>query len=95
MSWYRVSQKGISLQIKVHPRASKTGISEVTDAYVKISLTSPPVEGEANKELVIFLSKYFGVSKQAIDIKSGQTGRLKLVEVSGLTEQTLLSHLTK
>ena len=95
MSWYRVSPKGICLQIKVHPRASKTGVSEVTDAYVKVSLTAPPVEGEANKELIIFLSKFFGVSKQSIDIRSGETGRLKLVEISGLSEETLLSRLKK
>ena len=95
MSWYRISQKGVCLQVKVHPRASKTGVSEVTEAYVKISLTSPPVEGEANKELVIFLSKYFAVPRQAIEIKSGQTGRLKLVEIGGLTEQALLSRLNK
>lgn len=95
MSWYRVSQKGICLQIKVHPRASKTAVSEVTDAYVKISLTAPPVEGEANKELIIFLSKYFGVSKQSIDIKSGETGRLKLVEITGLSEEALLCRLKK
>ena len=67
------------------PRSGKNAVTEITDEYVKIAIKAPPVDNEANKELITFLSKLLGVSKSQIEIRAGGSGRNKLVEVSGMT----------
>jgi len=49
------------------------------DNAVKIALTSPPVDGAANKQLVLFLSSLFKVKKANIAIISGDKNRRKRV----------------
>jgi len=51
------------------------------DNAVKIALTSPPVDGAANKQLVLFLSSLFKVKKANIAIISGDKNRRKRVRV--------------
>ncbi len=72
----------IILKIKAQPNASK---SEFAGLYgedaIKIRLAAPAVEGAANKELIKFLSKQFKLSKSEIVFKSGQTSKIKLLEL--------------
>ena len=46
-------------------------------------LKSPPVDGKANKELVALIARHFACPKSAVSIKSGASGRIKLVIVDG------------
>ena len=51
-------QKGAALAIRVTPRASKNEIVEIlADGTVKVRLTAPPVEGEANQALLTYLGE--------------------------------------
>ncbi len=88
---------GVSFTIRVQPRASRTGIVGEMDGALKIRLAAPPVDGEANEELIRFLSKLFDVSRAQISIRSGQTSRNKLIVIDGITiesaEQVLQSVL--
>jgi uncharacterized protein (TIGR00251 family) len=78
------------LTIKVLPRSSENGISEVLeDGTVKIKLTVPPVEGKANEALIHFLSERLGVKKTAIEIKSGLSARLKVVRIEGMSLESV------
>lgn len=75
----------ILLKIKVEPRSSK---SEVVGPYgdgLKVKLTSPPVEGKANKELIEVLAKKFGISKKNVEIIAGQSSKHKTVKLHGVT----------
>jgi hypothetical protein len=72
------------LKIKVLPRSSRAGIVGQYGDALKVKLTSPPVEGKANKELVEMLAKEFGVPKKNIEIISGQSSRNKIVRLYGV-----------
>lgn len=81
-----VSKSGVTLKVKVEPRSSR---SEVVGPYgegIKVKLTSPPVEGRANAELVEVLAKAYGVSKKDIEIVSGQSSKNKIVRIAGIRE---------
>jgi len=80
-------QKGDSLCLKIYvqPGASKSSISGEHDGYLKIRISSPPVEGKANEALVEFLSDALNVRKSRIEILEGKTSRKKLVRINGLT----------
>ena len=45
-------------------------------------LKSPPVDGKANKELVTLIAQHFACPKSAVSIKSGASGRMKLVKIA-------------
>jgi uncharacterized protein (TIGR00251 family) len=80
-----LSPEGVSFRVKVAPRASRNAIAGVHDGALKVSLTAPPVEGEANQALCALLAKKLKVAKRAIEIVQGQTARLKTVRVSGVS----------
>ncbi|MCP5463453.1 MAG: YggU family protein [Deltaproteobacteria bacterium] len=71
------------LTVKVIPNAKKTEITEDNpkEAFLKVRLSCPPVDGAANKELVKLLSKHFGVSKSKVKIIKGEKSREKIVEI--------------
>ena len=56
---------------------------------IKIRLSSPPVDGAANDELVIFLAEIFAVPRRAVRILAGETSRSKLIEIDGVTAQAV------
>ncbi|HEX9079599.1 MAG TPA: DUF167 domain-containing protein, partial [Desulfuromonadaceae bacterium] len=64
-------------------RASKNEVCGIQDNALKVRLTSPPVEGAANKLCREFLAELFSVPKSAVEIVSGETSRHKRVRVSG------------
>lgn len=81
----RELRDGISFAVRVHPRAKKDAITgEVGDA-LKVSLTSPPVDGRANEACVDFFAKLLEVPRASVSIASGQTSRNKAIRVIGLS----------
>ncbi len=89
---------GSAIAIRVTPRASGNKITEVLDdGTVKIHLAAPPVDNEANEQLIAFLSEVLSVAKSRIEIVAGATGRDKLVSVLDMDNETvhqrLIAHL--
>lgn len=76
---------GVSFAVRVQPRASRSAIAGEVDGVLKVRLAAPPVDGEANEELIQLLSKFFDVSRSQVSIRSGQTSRNKLVVIEGVT----------
>ena len=69
------------LQIKVKPSARVSSLVQNPDGSWAAQLKSPPVDGKANKELISLVAEHFGCRKSAVSIKSGASGRMKLVKV--------------
>jgi uncharacterized protein (TIGR00251 family) len=91
-------KKGAAIAVRVTPRASKNEIVEIlSDDTIKVHITAPPVEGEANEALLKFLGQVLGVSVSRLDIVAGATGRDKIVSVIDMDAETvhakILAHL--
>jgi uncharacterized protein (TIGR00251 family) len=83
------------IAIKAHPRAKRTAITgRVGDAY-KLDLKAPPVDGKANEECVRFFAELAGVSRSAVRIVQGASGRMKVVEIDGVELAEMESRLAK
>ncbi len=92
-------QHGAALAVRVTPRASRNAIVGVLDdGTIKIHLTAPPVEGEANQALLDFLAKVLSVPKSHLEIVAGHNGRDKLISILNMDVQTvhkrILEHLS-
>lgn len=81
---YRKSKRGIIVQVKVEPRSSRAQVAGLLGEQLKVKLTSPPVEGAANKQLIEVLSEFFGIKKSSISIIRGQSSKNKVVEIEGI-----------
>ena len=69
------------LNIKVIPKSSLNKVIRLSDTDLKVKLTSPPVDGEANKKLIEILSKEYNVAKSKIKIVKGETRKNKIVNI--------------
>ena len=87
------SNQGATFAVKVHPRAKKNAITgEIGDA-LKLSLTTPPIEGRANEACVEFLAKLLKVPRSSVTIASGQSSRNKVIRVMGLSAEEVRRRL--
>ncbi len=81
---------GSALAVRVTPRASRNKIVEVlSDGTIKIHIAAPPVDGEANEELISFLASVLNIPKSRLEIVAGLSGRDKLISVLDMDADTV------
>jgi uncharacterized protein len=71
-----------TIQVKVKPNARVSTLEQLDSGSWLAQLKSPPVDGKANKELVALIARHFACPKSAVSIKSGASGRMKLVRIA-------------
>ena len=89
---------GSALAVRVTPRASHNEIVEVmSDGTIKIHIAAPPIDNEANEQLVVFLAEVLNIPKSRIEIVAGAVGRDKLISVLDMDTETvhkrILAHI--
>ena len=57
-------------------------------------MTSPPIDGAANKTCVKFLAKWLGVSPSRVRIVTGLSSKNKIIEINGIDESIFRDKLT-
>jgi len=93
-AWIREEGGGVTLELLIQPRASRTRVVGEHDGRLKLQLAAPPVDGEANAALVEFLASALRVRKADVAIARGDTGRRKTVRIAGATAAAVLQALT-
>lgn len=76
---------GVRIPILVQPKSSRNRFGPIHGDRIKVAITSPPVDGAANKAVVDLLAKVLGVARRDVCITAGHTSRRKTVEVLGIT----------
>ncbi|HET7034197.1 MAG TPA: DUF167 domain-containing protein [Thermomicrobiaceae bacterium] len=80
----RETPEGTTFDVRVVPRAGKTGIERVEDGALRVRLAAAPVEGAANRALVEYLADVLDCPRRDVEIVSGAHARRKVVRVRGL-----------
>mgnify|MGYP001556874663 CR=1 FL=1 len=57
--------------------------------FLKIRVRAAPIEGRANEALIAFLAKTLKLPKSRFTLVTGDTARLKQIEIEGLEEAEL------
>ncbi|MCX6938656.1 MAG: DUF167 domain-containing protein [Verrucomicrobia bacterium] len=71
------------IQVKVKPNARESTLTEAPAGQPWLAkLKSPPVDGRANEELIALVAEHLGRRKADVTLKSGASGRIKLVLVA-------------
>ena len=81
--------------VKVIPRSSINKIVGFEADILKVKVKSAPVDGSANRDLILLLSKCVKIAKEKIEILSGHKSRLKTVRFYGIKKDELFALLSK
>jgi len=81
-----VGAKAAVLDVRVIPRAPRTGVDGTRGGALLIRLAAPPVDGAANDALIAFLAAALALPHRNISIVSGQKSRDKRVRIEGIDE---------
>jgi uncharacterized protein (TIGR00251 family) len=91
----QATPNGIVLDIRVVPRAGRSGVAGTRGDALVVRLGAAPVEGAANEELVEVIADLFDVPKRAVAIVAGVRSRKKRVSVAGVDLATASSRLPR
>ncbi|TAH35505.1 MAG: DUF167 domain-containing protein [Planctomycetota bacterium] len=74
-----------TIQVKVKPNARISALEEpasgASGSLWHAQVKASPVDGKANAELIALVARHFGCPKAAVSIKSGASGRIKLLQI--------------
>lgn len=89
-AYLKQDAQDILLRLVLQPKASRDAFVGLLGDELKIAITAPPVDGQANKHLIKFLSKQFKVPKSAVIVEKGSLNRHKLVRIQNPKKIPLL-----
>ncbi|HOF05860.1 MAG TPA: DUF167 domain-containing protein [Syntrophales bacterium] len=75
--------EGVLVTVKVLPRSSRCGICGRHGDALKMKVTSPPVDGRANEEVIEYLAACLGIKKGQVTIVAGHNTTRKIIAVTG------------
>jgi len=76
----------LKIKVRVEPRSSRSCIVGPYGDGIKVKLTSPPVEGRANKELIELLASSYGIKKADVRIIAGHNSKNKIIALRGVKD---------
>ncbi len=89
----RPLENGIELKVIVLPRSSRSAIVGVQDSGLKIKISKPPVDGQANAACCRQIADLFGLPASRVTVVRGHTGRRKIIRCEGLSPEHALEAL--
>jgi len=72
----------IVIQVRVKPNARVSSLEQGQEGTWVAQLKAAPVDGKANAELIALVAAKFECRKSAVEIRSGASGRTKLVRIA-------------
>lgn len=83
------------IRVRVLPKSSRNQIVGYEGNVLKVKLTSPPIEGKANKALIEYMATRLGIAKGRVEITSGSRSRLKTIRIRGLSPEEVSSLISE
>ena len=88
------TSKGLTLCVKVVPKAGRNQISGWEGEELKVRLNAVPEKGQANDTLIAYLAKELKISQSQIELVGGKTSRHKRLLITGITLEDLKGRLS-
>jgi len=90
-----VQPDGVSLAIKLQPRASANEIGKPLGAELRVKVSAPPVDVAANEALIRLLAERFDCPRSRVELLRGKTSRHKIIKLHGLSADAVLANLNR
>lgn len=79
--------------VRIQPRARADAVLGEREGAIAIRLKAPPVDGQANAALLVFIAKCLGVPQRRVKLVRGATSRQKWIQVEGLSAASVRATL--
>ncbi len=98
MDVIQFDDKQLRLQVQVQSRSSKNSwgrlFQDGSKEWIQLKITSPPVDGAANKACIKVIAKEFKTAKSNVKIVQGEKSRYKVFQVRDYSREKLQEFLT-
>ena len=84
---------GARIEVRVQPRASRNAISGMRAGILRIRVTAPPVDGQANAAAIALLAQALDLPKSAIRLVRGVSSREKTLAVESMSQEEVNQRL--
>ena len=91
----RESNGGVTLRVRVQPRAPRDEVAGERTGALVVRLTAAPVGGEANAALVRFLARRLHRPASDFQLLRGAASRDKVLRLQGVTASALRAGLER
>ena len=71
------------------PNTQENAVKEIDDECISVHIAAPRVRGQANKELISYMSEVLGVGKNCLSIKKGGRSKLKILEIEDVADNKI------
>ena len=88
-----VQPDGVSLAIKLQPRASANEIGGPLGNELRVKVTAPPVDAAANEALLLLLAGRLDCPRGRVELARGHTSRHKVIKLHGFSAEEVLRRL--
>ena len=91
-----VLQEGEAVSFRVHlqPKASREGILGEADGILKLRVTAPPVDGQANEACLRLLAKTLKLPVSHLRIAAGHHSRTKTIQITTASADLIRARLS-
>jgi uncharacterized protein (TIGR00251 family) len=84
----------VRLAVRLTPRGGRDRVEgwardSAGRPHLKVRVAAPPVDGQANTALVRLIARTLDLPARAVRIASGETARIKQVEIDGVDAEAL------
>jgi uncharacterized protein (TIGR00251 family) len=86
---HSIREGHVVFKVQVVPRSSRSEVVGEYNGSLRIKIAAPPVDGAANEELIRVLAQTFNVSRSAVTILSGHTGKVKQISIKERTNEVV------
>ena len=83
----------MDLDVRVTPRAGRTGFAGMREDVLLVRLAAAPVDGAANEELINLIAKTLRIPRRDVTIVSGERSRSKRIRIAGLEQEEVMAKL--
>jgi hypothetical protein len=81
--------------VLLSPRAARDEVGPMSDGVVRVRVTRPPADGEANRALIHALARALDLPPSAIALVAGSRSRHKRIRVAGLDIDAVAERLSR
>ena len=67
------------------PRAARDEVVGWDTGVLRVRVTAPPVEGQANRAVMAVIARALGIRPSAVSVVRGERGRDKTIRIEGMT----------
>jgi uncharacterized protein (TIGR00251 family) len=90
----RSQSDGVLLSVRLQPRAAVDQVGPALGQELKVRVTAPPADNEANQALVRLLAARFGCARNRVELLRGRTSRHKVIKLHGFTADEVVRRLS-